>query len=120
MTSVKVKFRGSTVSGRPGVIYYQVIQSSVVRHLTTKYRIYPNEWDVAKATVIPPSRGERRGQIIELRAKIVKDIERMNRLVKMLKLRRPEFTADDVVDAFKEYCIRYSPRSHLRLRWLSV
>lgn len=39
MTSVKVKFRPSTIEGKEGTIYYQIIQNRVIRQLKTDYRI---------------------------------------------------------------------------------
>ena len=43
MASVKVKFRPSTVDGKEGRIYYQVIQNRVARQLRTDYRIFKDE-----------------------------------------------------------------------------
>lgn len=45
MTTVKVKFRPSTVEGRPGTIVYFVTHLRVVRQITTEYKIFPCEWD---------------------------------------------------------------------------
>lgn len=39
MASVKVKFRPSSVNGKEGSIYYQVIHNRVVRQIGTDYRI---------------------------------------------------------------------------------
>lgn len=44
MASVKVKFRPSTIEGKEGTIYYQIIQSRVIRQLKTYYRIFTDEW----------------------------------------------------------------------------
>lgn len=38
MTSVKVKFRPSTVIGKMGSIYYQVIHGRMVRQISTNYK----------------------------------------------------------------------------------
>ena len=35
MASVKVKFRPSSIDGKEGSIYYQVIHNRVVRHIRT-------------------------------------------------------------------------------------
>lgn len=37
MASVKVKFRPSTVNGKEGTLYYQVIHNRVVRQINTEY-----------------------------------------------------------------------------------
>ena len=45
MASVKVKFRPSSIDGKEGSIYYQVIHNRVVRHIRTDYRIFESEWN---------------------------------------------------------------------------
>ena len=40
MASVKVKFRPSTVNGREGTLYYQVIHNRVVRQINTEYKLF--------------------------------------------------------------------------------
>ena len=45
MASVKVKFRPSTVNGREGTLYYQVIHNRVVRQINTEYKLFVSEWD---------------------------------------------------------------------------
>jgi len=43
MASVKVKFRPSTIEGKTGALYFQVIHRRIVRSQKTKYKIYPDE-----------------------------------------------------------------------------
>lgn len=45
MASVKVKFRPSTIEGKTGALYFQVIHRRIVRSQKTKYKIYPDEWN---------------------------------------------------------------------------
>ena len=45
MASVKVKFRPSTVNGKEGTLYYQVIHNRVVRQINTEYKLFVSEWD---------------------------------------------------------------------------
>lgn len=40
MASIKVKFRPSTIAGKEGTIYYQVIKNRIIRQLKTDYRLY--------------------------------------------------------------------------------
>lgn len=40
MASVKVKFRPSTVNGKEGTLYYQVIHNRVVRQINTEYKLF--------------------------------------------------------------------------------
>lgn len=43
MASVKVKFRPSTIEGKEGTVYYQIIQNRVIRQLKTDYRIFTDD-----------------------------------------------------------------------------
>ena len=52
MASVKVKFRPSTIEGKEGTIYYQIIQNRVIRQLKTDYRIFTDEWNEAGSCII--------------------------------------------------------------------
>lgn len=47
MATVKTKFRPSTVNGKEGVIYYQVIHNRTARQLKTSYHLYAHEWSTA-------------------------------------------------------------------------
>lgn len=46
MATVKVKFRPSTVTDRPGTIVYFITHHRIVRQITTEYKVFPYEWDV--------------------------------------------------------------------------
>lgn len=52
MTSVKVKFRPSTVTGKMGSIYYQVIHGRMVRQISTNYKILSSEWNQDRKSVV--------------------------------------------------------------------
>ena len=52
MTSIKIKFRPSSVEGKEGSIYFQIIHNRVVRQLNTAYRIFASEWDEETETII--------------------------------------------------------------------
>ena len=44
MATVKVKFRPSSVDGREGTVYYQVIHGRVARQINTSYKLFPAKW----------------------------------------------------------------------------
>ena len=45
MTSIKLKFRPSTLKDKEGRLYFQVINSRKVRQIQTECLIFPSEWD---------------------------------------------------------------------------
>ena len=63
MATTKFKLRTSTISGKPGTLFIQVIHQRESRQASTKYKLYPNEWNTAKQSVIitkdtPPNRSQ--------------------------------------------------------------
>lgn len=53
--SIKLKFRESTVQGKEGLLYFQIIHKRSVRRMNTVHRILPNEWDAQSECVIMSS-----------------------------------------------------------------
>lgn len=108
MTSIKVKFRPSTVAGNEGVIYYQIIHDRKVRQLVTDYRVYPSEWNQSRSIVVASHKSERRLHISSMRENIRRDIEWLTKLDRKLAVRNFSYTADDIVDEFNRYVHEYT------------
>ena len=70
MVSIKVKFRPSSTIGKEGTIYYQIIHKRVIRQLKTDYRIYADEWDEGRATLILANNGRNDWEILSAIGKI--------------------------------------------------
>lgn len=51
MASVKVKFRPSTVNGKEGTLYYQVIHNRVVRQINTEYKLFVSASDGLESAI---------------------------------------------------------------------
>jgi hypothetical protein len=45
MTSIRLKFRPSTVKGKEGTIHYQVIHRRKAKYIRSDNQLFPNEWD---------------------------------------------------------------------------
>ena len=98
MTSIKVKFRPSTVEGKEGGIYFQVIHNRVVRQLNTDYKVFANEWDNEAETIIVNS--ERFNILCGIRERLKWDTTRLEKVVRQLESCRCKYSSDDVVTAF--------------------
>lgn len=98
-TTVKVKFRPSTVTDRPGSIIYQVTHRRVVRQITSGYKIFPEEWDEKKSQITPVF-DKRTETVHAIRQGIRNDLERLSVIVERLNHRKGGFTTDDVVKSF--------------------
>ncbi len=108
MASIKVKYRPSSVAGKEGTIYYQIIIDRTVRRLHTGYHVLASEWDPARDTVIPKGAGERRANILYIRERIRHDLERLNRLARRLDAVAPGFTPADLIDEFRRHQKEYT------------
>ncbi len=102
MTTVKVKFRASSVPTREGTLFYQVIHARVPRQINTGYKLFPEEWDKLHAVVyLPPDAGrERLDYLAALKARIEEDTARLENIVSRLDNAGNAYTADDVVKSY--------------------
>jgi len=98
MTSIKVKFRPSTVEGKEGGIYFQIIHNRIVRQLNTDYKIFATEWDAESESVIIS--GNRSNTLLGIRERLEWDIARLKKVIRQLETERRRYTADDVITVF--------------------
>lgn len=104
MASVKVKFRPSTVNGREGTLYYQVIHNRVVRQINTEYKLFVSEWDCHSGTVVlhhVSTEQERNNYLLSIGSRIKWDKERLNKIIHTLS-QSGTFVPDDIVMRFHE------------------
>ena len=104
MASVKVKFRPSSIDGKEGSIYYQVIYNRVVRHVRADYRIFESEWNGKTSTVSFPSLAsmDRKNYLQSVESRIEWDIKRLNVIITLFDKKSGNYTADDIVARFNE------------------
>ena len=98
MTSIKVKFRPSTVDGKEGGLYFQIIHNRVVRQLNTDYKVFEEEWDAESENVIV--NGNRSNLLLGIQERLAWDVARLEKVVRSLETERRRFTADDVITMF--------------------
>ena len=56
MASLKIKYRHSSIEGKAGTLFYQVIHNRVARQINSGYKIYPDEWDIFNSQIIIPAK----------------------------------------------------------------
>ena len=98
MTSIKVKFRPSSVEGKEGCIYIQIIHNRVVRQLNTDYRIFASEWDENSETVM--ANGDRTNIVNAIKEWLTWDMARLKKVISQLETEQSRYTADDVITMF--------------------
>ena len=102
MTTVKVKFRPSTVEGRPGTIVYFVTHRRVVRQITTGYKVFPHEWDDKRSRPVATPEGERTAVIQAVAQRIRRDMNRLDKIINGLNSGKRAFATDEIVRLFHE------------------
>ena len=96
MASVKVKFRPSSIDGKEGSIYYQVIHNRVVRQ-TTSTISFP-----CLASM------DRKNYLQFVTSRIEWDIKRLNVIIALSDKKSESYTADDIVTKFNEQATEQS------------
>lgn len=103
MVSVKVKFRPSSVNGREGSIYYQVIHNRAVRQITADLHVHESEWDNKKSAVKISEWANscRRQYLQSVTERIQWDTKRLKAIAAFLdKQNKDDYTTDDIVGKF--------------------
>ena len=101
MVSIKLKFRPSTIEGKAGSLYYQVIYMRKVRQIATNFRITQSEWDSElEDLIIKDDDSSRVNYLQYVQSHIEYDKKCFNRIVKKLTISDSPFTVDTIVDEF--------------------
>ena len=117
ITSIKVKFRPSSVDGKEGCIYYQIIHNRTVRQVYTAYKIFSTEWDTSSETIaqtIPDVSMERICRLNDYRERIGWDTRRLRKIVSGLNQTLSSFSTDDIVTEFQRLSSQNSMERYLR------
>lgn len=105
MTRIKIRFRPSTVAGKEGSLYCQVVHGRQVRQLRREYRIFQDEWDERLLCVrTEAGRPDRGAYLAWVQARLSAEKEFIAGVVRRLEESGRTFTAGDVVAAFRAAC----------------
>ena len=102
MATVKIKFRPSSVSGKEGTLFYQVIHHRLARQIPTGYKIRPHEWNDVRSEVLLPdgSDDSRRHYLLTVKDVLSKDVSRLLKIIDRLDRLGHPYTADAVVQQY--------------------
>lgn len=83
MATVQVKFRASTVEGKEGVLFYQVVHGRRSGRIRTAFRLRPSEWDAETSSCRVGMTGDpgRDAYLADLQRRIHSDMERFRRIL---------------------------------------
>lgn len=103
MASVRVKFRPSSIDGKEGSIYYQVIHNRVVRQIRTDYRVFENEWNGKLSMVEIPARlpAERKYYLRQIIRQVNRVVGRLEGIARDLSY-KGTCSTDAIISRFRE------------------
>ncbi len=81
MATVKVKFRASTIAGRMGHLFYQVVHDGRIERMRTGFRLFPSEWDAGRGCCRTESAAdsERREYLADVQ-RLILQLRELNRM----------------------------------------
>lgn len=100
MASIKVKFRPSTIDGKEGTVYYQVIKNRVVRQIKTDYRIFNSEWNDKNCKLVFDC-PDRYDYLRSIEERIKLDVTSIENLISRYECSKTHFTSNDIVEGFQ-------------------
>ena len=103
MATIKVKFRKSTVAGKPGSIYYQLCHEGKVKQLSTNIHLCPEYWDTKAENIIKLSSEPSVNPLLsEYHFKIDSDLSRLKHIIGELDVKGDKYTLSDVISLFNK------------------
>ena len=102
MATIKLKYRRSSVKGRNGTLFFQIIHMRQVRQIYTDLHIADDEWNAETATVIIPA------GIIPERIKYLSTVKttlkdwhsKLSAIIEQFDQNGLPYTVEDVVSAY--------------------
>ncbi len=102
MASIKVKFRPSTVIGKDGTLFFQIIHLRQVRQLSTSLHISDSEWNTENTSVIMPTvaSAKRIKYLSAIKENLKEQNKKLLSIISWLDNKGNSYTAEDVVRAY--------------------
>ncbi|MDE6854803.1 MAG: site-specific integrase [Muribaculaceae bacterium] len=102
MATIKLKFRPSTVQGREGTLYFQIIHQRQVRQIYTELHIRDNEWNMEEASVLIPCDADmaRSKYLLSINESLGEQQAKLHAIISHLESKGVPYNALDVVRIF--------------------
>lgn len=106
MATIKLKYRPSTVEGKDGTLFFQIIHQRQVRQINTGLRISDSEWAAEDSSVITASDagGERTEYLASIMMAVKERQKRLMGIISEMDYKGGEYAAQDVVTAYNTPC----------------
>jgi site-specific recombinase XerD len=97
-TSIKIKFRNSTIKDKEGVLCLQLIHNRKIKLITTCFRLYACEWDSLRASVKSDNDNpERENYLQSVKTGLKEEVKQIRGLIVMLD-KRGNYSVDELAD----------------------
>lgn len=100
MISVKVKFRSSTVAGKEGALYYQVICCRQVKQINPHLKVFREEWNGSRIQAGYATDERRNRYLASVQEKLDRDLRLLEYIIVRFRERKAGCSADEIVSAF--------------------
>lgn len=111
MTTIRLKFRPSTVTGHPGTIYYQLYHKQMTKRINTRIRIFPHQWDPEAGHILSGTPENR--VLEEVRRKIYRDMRMLENIASGMEASGKEFSLNELAERFKSVHSDVHTRSYV-------
>ena len=100
MTTIKLKFRPSSVQGAMGTLYYQVIHKRSVKWISTEHHVYAEEWNEEQSVLVIQSSSKRRADLLLIQSVLDWEMKQREEIVCGLEAGKMDYTLEDLCKCF--------------------
>lgn len=102
MATIKIKFRPSTVKGKDGTLFFQIIHQRQVRQINTALHVSDSEWHAEESAVIVPQGTsiERIEYLSSIKENLKAKQQKLTAIISELENKGDPYTAKDVVSVY--------------------
>lgn len=102
MATLKLKFRPSSINGKDGTLFFQIIHQRQVRQIYTGLHISNSEWDAEDVMTTNPSKtsDERTKYLVSIKNSLIEYQKKLQTVISNLDRKGSPYTAQDVVAAY--------------------
>ena len=100
MTTIKLKFRPSSVLGAMGTLYYQVIHKRSVKWISTEHHVYAEEWNEEQSVLVIQPGSKRRADLLLMQSVLDWEMKQREEIVCSLEADKKDFTLEELCSRF--------------------
>lgn len=102
MATLKLKFRPSSINGKDGTLFFQIIHQRQVRQIYTGLHISNSEWNAEDVMTTDPSKtsDERTKYLVSIKNSLIEYQKKLQTVISNLNRKGSPYTAQDVVAAY--------------------